>query len=117
MALKRYVPERGDVVGLQFNPQAGHEQAGHRPALVLSPSRYNKRTGLMLYCPITSQVKGYPFEVHVKTQDGIHGVVLADQVKSLDWKARDAKKKSEVSPNVINDVLAKVLTLLSPDHS
>ncbi len=99
---------------LQFNPQAGHEQAGHRPALVLSPLSYNKRTGLMLCCPITSRVKGYPFEVSVQGQDGIDGVVLADQVKSLDWEARKAKKKGVVSPKVINDVLAKALTLLSP---
>lgn len=110
--LKPYVPERGDIVWLEFNPQAGHEQAGHRPALVLSPSSYNKRTGLMLCCPITSRVKGYPFEVRVKTQDGVEGAVLSDQVKSLDWKVRCAKKKSEVPPGVMNDVLAKALTLL-----
>ncbi len=117
MARSRYIPERGDIVWLQFSPQLGHEQSGHRPALVLSPLSYNKRTGLMLCCPITSQVKGYPFEVEVKTQDGIDGAILADQIKSLDWKARSAKKKSEVSPKIITDVLAKSLTLLSPSFS
>ncbi len=116
MVPKRYVPERGDIVWLQFNPQAGHEQAGHRPALVLSPLSYNKRTGLMLCCPITSRVKGYPFEVNIKTQDGVDGAVLADQVKSLDWEVRSAKLKSKVSPKIVNDVLAKALTLLSPIH-
>lgn len=114
MVLKKYVPERGDIVWLQFDPQAGHEQAGHRPALVLSPLSYNKRTGLMLCCPITSRVKGYPFEVSIKTKDGLEGAVLADQVKSLDWVVRSARLKSKVSPKVINDVLAKALTLLSP---
>ncbi|MEO2054836.1 MAG: endoribonuclease MazF [Nitrospira sp.] len=113
MGPKRYVPERGDVVWLQFNPQVGHEQAGHRPALVLSPLSYNKRTGLMLCCPITSRVKGYPFETRIKSKDGVDGIVLADQVKSLDWKVRRAKKKSRVPPSVINDVLAKARTLLS----
>lgn len=113
MVHKRYVPERGDIVWLQFNPLAGHEQAGHRPALVLSPLSYNKRTGLMLCCPVTSRVKGYPFEVSIKTQDG---VVLADQVKSLDWEVRSAKLKSKVSTKVMNDVLAKALALLSPIH-
>lgn len=117
MPLSRYVPERGDVVWLQFNPQVGHEQAGHQPALVLTPLSYNKRTGLMLCCPITSQVKGYPFEVRIKTQDGMDGAVLADQVKSLDWKASSVKKKSELSPRVITDVLAKSLSLLSPSLS
>jgi len=77
---------------------------------------YNKRTGLMLCCPITSRVKGYPFEVNIKTQDGVDGAVLADQVKSLDWEGRSAKLKSKVSPKIINDVLAKALTLLSPIH-
>ena len=93
----RYVPERGDVVWLNFTPQAGHEQAGHRPALVLSPAAYNGKTGLMLCCPITSQVKGYPFEVQLSPDAGVRGVVLSDQVKSLDWRARQARRKGAVS--------------------
>ena len=88
MAARKYVPDRGDIVWLQFTPQAGHEQAGHRPALVLSPASYNRRSGLMLCCPITSRVKGYPFEVALGEGEDLAGVVLADQVKSLDWKAR-----------------------------
>ena len=86
-----YVPEAGDIVWLQFTPQAGHEQAGHRPALVLSPARYN-RIGLMLCCPMTTKAKGYPFEIVVSNKTG--SVVLADQVKSLDWKARGATQRT-----------------------
>ncbi len=110
MPKPRYVPERGDVVWLNFTPQAGHEQAGHRPALVLSPERYNARTGLMLCCPITSQIKGYPFEVALNAD--IAGVVLADQIKSVDWVARKAARKGLVSSQVMSEVLAKGLTLL-----
>jgi len=111
--VKRYVPERGDVVWLNFTPQAGHEQAGHRPALVLSPASYNGKTGLMLCCPITSQVKGYPFEVAVEGDAGVSGVILADQVKSLDWQARQAKRKGRVAPEVIGHALARVRALLA----
>jgi len=109
--VKRYVPERGDVVWLNFTPQAGHEQAGHRPALVLSPASYNRKTGLMLCCPITSQVKGYPFEVVV--EGNVSGVILADQVKSLDWRARQAKRKGRVSPEVTERSLTRVRALLA----
>ncbi|MDA1107951.1 MAG: endoribonuclease MazF [Proteobacteria bacterium] len=112
----KYVPDRGDIVWLEFNPQAGHEQAGHRPALVLSPKAYNARTGLMLCCPITSQVKGYPFEVSLNEASdeasGAAGVVLADQVKSLDWMARKAKHKGRVTRRVVEEVLGKLHTLL-----
>ena len=107
-----YVPDRGDLVWLQFSPQAGHEQAGHRPALVLSPAAYNGKTGLMLCCPITSQVKGYPFEVPLGPDAGAHGVGLSDQVKSLDWKARQVRRKGAVSREVIDQTLARVRTLL-----
>lgn len=93
MSRRSYVPDRGDIVWLQFNPQARHEQAGHRPALVLSPASYNRRSGLMLCCPMTSQRKGYPFEVVIAADTDRESVVLADQVKSLDWKARKAVKK------------------------
>ena len=112
MASRRYVPDRGDVVWLQFTPQAGHEQAGHRPALVLSPASYNRRSGLMLCCPITSRVKGYPFEVALGGGQDLAGVVLADQVKSLDWKARQASKKGRASSQVMAETLSKLQTLL-----
>lgn len=107
-----YVPDRGDIVWLQFNPQSGHEQAGHRPALVLSPANYNRATGLMLCCPMTSQKKGYPFEVVVGDDPQRMSVVLADQVKSLDWKARKAVKKGAASLNVVMETLSKLQTLL-----
>lgn len=106
-----YVPDRADVVWLHFTPQAGHEQAGHRLALVLSPKRYNRLTGLMLCCPLTTAVKGYPFEVPTQV-GGKPGVVLADQVKSLDWQVRKAKKAAEVEAEVVEDVVAKLQTLL-----
>ena len=90
-----FIPDRGDVVWINLDPQAGHEQAGVRPVLVLSPSAYNGRVGLMVCCPITTQSKGYPFEVLIKNNLKVSGVILADQVKSLDWKARGAKKESK----------------------
>jgi mRNA interferase MazF len=107
-----YIPDRGDIVWLQFNPQAGHEQAGHRPALVLSPINYNRASGLMLCCPMTSQRKGYPFEVVASEDPHQTSVVLADQVKSLDWKTRKAVKKGTASLNVIMETLSKLQTLL-----
>jgi mRNA interferase MazF len=110
--VKRYVPDRGDVVWLNFTPQAGHdEQAGHRPALVLSPASYNGKTGLMLCCPVTSQVKGYPFEV-VLDAGGIRGVILSDQVRSLDWKTRQAKRKGTAQKAVVEQALARIRALL-----
>lgn len=108
--VSRYLPDTGDIVWLQFDPQAGHEQAGHRPALVLSPATYNKMRGMMICCPMTSQIKGYPFEVVVSREPP--SVVLSDQIKSLDWKVRAAKKKSSVSTAVIDEVRAKVGALL-----
>jgi mRNA interferase MazF len=112
MSRRSYVPDRGDIVWLQFNPQAGHEQAGHRPALVLSPASYNRRSGLMLCCPMTSQRKGYPFEVVIAVDTDRDSVVLADQVKSLDWKVRKAVKKGTASIDVIAETLSKLQTLL-----
>jgi len=105
-----YVPGRGDIVWLTFDPQAGHEQARHRPALVLSPAFYNGRRGLMLCCPITSQVKGYPFEVALSGE--VSGVILADQIKCLDWRARKAKKKGRAKNSVVRETLDKLRTLL-----
>jgi len=109
------VPDRGDLVWLQFNPQAGHEQAGRRPALVVSPRSYNGRVGLALFCPLTSQVKGYPFEVGLPPGSMAEGVILSDQIKSLDWRVRQVEKFSQVSPPVLEEVLAKVGTLLGRD--
>ena len=109
-----YVPDRGDVVWLNFDPQSGREQAGHRPALVLSPASYNGRIGLMIVCPITSKIKGYPFEVSMLGNPDVAGVVLADHVKSVDWKSRRAKKKGEASARVVQQVIGKLQTLLNP---
>ena len=104
-----YIPEAGDIVWLQFNPQAGHEQAGHRPALVLSPAKYNK-IGLMLCCPMTTKVKGYPFEVVIEGSQT--SAALADQVKSLDWKVRKAKRKGQVTSSELAEVRAKSTALI-----
>ncbi len=105
-----YVPEAGDIVWLQFDPQAGHEQAGHRPALVLSPSRYNALRGMMVCCPMTSSIKGYVFEVVVTRSPP--SVVLADQIKNLDWRARGAVRKGTVSATVLAEVRARIKALL-----
>jgi mRNA interferase MazF len=104
------VPDVGDVVWLQFDPQAGHEQGGHRPALVLSPARYNGQRGMMICCPMSSKIKGYVFEVVVTTKPP--SVILADQVKSLDWRARGAKHQSRVNAATLADVQAKIRALL-----
>jgi mRNA interferase MazF len=106
-----YVPDTGEVVWLDFDPQAGHEQAGHRPALVISPSTYNGKTKLMVCCPMTTKIKGHPFEV-VTQVSGVECAVLSDQVKSLDWKVRKAKKKAVVPPEVMLHVRAKMKALL-----
>lgn len=111
MARRGFVPEAGDIVWLEFNPQAGHEQAGHRPALVISPSSYNGRTGLMVCCPIASRIKGHPFEVQAVV-DGVECAVLSDQVKSLDWKVRRARKKAAMSAEAMLHVRAKIKALL-----
>ena len=108
----KYIPARGDLVWLQFTPQAGHEQAGLRPAVVLSPRSYNQKTGLALFCPVTSQIKGYPFEVRVPDGLPIKGVVLCDQVKSLDWSARRARLAARLAAATLDDILAKMLALL-----
>ena len=113
MVTEDYVPSRGDIVWLNFTPQTGHEQAGHRPALLLSPKEYNAITSLALCCPITSQVKGYPFEVALPMDVSITGVVLADQIKSLDWRARRARFECRSSNQVTSEVIGKVGTLLA----
>ncbi len=108
-----YIPNRGDIVWITFNPQAGHEQAGRRPALVLSPAAYNGKVGLAILCPITSHVKGYPFEVVIPDGWKISGVILSDQVKSLDWKARQAELVCKLPSTTVDEVLQKLNTLLS----
>ncbi len=107
-----YIPERGDLIWLTFNPQTGHEQAGRRPAVVLSPAAYNKKVGLALLCPVTQQVKGYPFEVVLPPDLQVSGVILADQVKSLDWRARKAELICSLPAETINEILDKVRLLL-----
>jgi len=108
------VPDRGDVVWISMDPQAGHEPAGRRPALVLSPASYNGKVGLAILCPITSQVKGYPFEVLIPDGLPIHGVVLSDQPKCLDWKARRAESLCRLPSERTLEVLQKLGTLVSP---
>lgn len=110
-----YVPRRGDLVWLDFDPQAGHEQAGRRPAFVLSPELYNRKTSLLLACPVTSQVKGYPFEVPLGGGLPVKGVILADQIKSLDWKVRRAQFSARTPPSVIDNVLSLVLPLIGDE--
>ena len=110
-----YIPARGDLVWLQFNPQAGHKQAGHRPALVISPGSYNRRVGLAVCCPVTSQVKGYPFEVLLPAGLGVEGAVLSDQIKSLDWRVRKARRIGSVPADVLQETVGKMLALVDPD--
>ena len=109
---RRYVPARGDAIWLTFTPQAGHEQAGRRPALVLSPASYNGKVGLAILCPITSQVKGYPFEVATPAGSRISGVILADQVRSLDWRVRRAEFICKLPREITVEVLEKLGALL-----
>jgi mRNA interferase MazF len=110
----QFVPHQGDVVWLDFDPQTGHEQKGRRPALVLSPAAYNAKVGMIVCCPISSQEKGYPFEVALAGARGIKGVALADQIKSLDWQARRASRKTKVSMNVVAAVVNKIVLLITP---
>ncbi|NLO89482.1 MAG: endoribonuclease MazF [Clostridia bacterium] len=112
LSSRRYVPDKGDIVWMQFSPQAGHEQAGSRPAIIISPKAYNRKTGLALACPITSKVKGYPFEVKLPKGLGISGVVLADQIKNVDWVARSAQFVCKAPSGVIEQVLFKIYVLL-----
>ena len=105
-----YIPEAGDIVWLEFDPQAGHEQAGHRPAVVLSPASYNGRAGMMICCPTTTRIKGYPFEVAIAGMPP--SVVLTDQVKSQDWRARNAARKGRVTAAELAEVRAKLRALI-----
>ena len=112
-----YVPDRGDFVWLEFTPQTGSEQAGRRPALVISAKAYNAKVGLALFYPVTTRVKGYPFEVVLPEGSGVIGVVLADQLKSLDWRTRKAKWIEQASSQVLTMVTARILPLLVPDNA
>ena len=106
-----YTPDRGDVVWLNFTPQAGREQAGHRPALVISPKEYNRKTGLAVMCPMTTQAKGYPFEVPI-TSGSVQGVVLSDYLKNLDWRERKVTYKGKAAGPVLKEVMNKISALL-----
>ena len=110
-----YVPARGDAVWITFDPQAGHEQTGRRPAVILSPATYNGKVGLAILCPITSQIKGYPFEVQIPSGLAIRGVILADQVKSLDWQAREVEFVVQLPEATISAVLRKISLLLNDE--
>jgi mRNA interferase MazF len=107
-----YVPDRGDVVWLSFDPQVGREQAGRRPALVLSPKAYNGKVGLILCCPITNRAKGYPFEVPIPDEAEVTGVILSDHVRSLDWRGREARQITRLPAQTLNEVLARIEALL-----
>ena len=109
---RNYVPDTRDLIWLDFNPQAGHEQAGRRPAIVLSPGAYNDKASLAIVCPVTSQEKGYPFEVPLPRNLPISGVILADHVKSVDWRVRRAEKAGRVPKHMVEEVLARVAPLL-----
>ena len=113
--MAEYVPDRGEIVWLHFDPQAGHEQAGRRPALTVSPKSYNRKVGLALFCPVTSSVKGYPFEVELPEGLKAKGAILCDQLKSLDWRVRRAERLCPVPPEVMEETTAKILALVDPD--
>ena len=112
LVMPAFVPDSGDLIWLTFDPQAGHEQAGRRPALVLSPRIYNQKSGLLLACPITNQAKGYPFEVAIPAGLGVTGVVLADHAKNLDWRARRAEKIATAPDSLVAEALARLAPLL-----
>jgi mRNA interferase MazF len=110
--MANYIPNRGDMVWINLNPQAGHEQSGRRPALVLSPKTYNLKVGLAIVCPITSKIKGYPFEVPIPDSSPVSGVVLSDQAKSMDWKIRNAEFIYKLDSLSVEQVLQRLHTLL-----
>jgi len=114
--MSSYIPQRGDVVWINMHPHTGHEQAGRRPAVVLSPRSYNEKVGLALFCPVTNQVKGYPFEVIIPSGLEVTGVILSDQVKSLDWKIRNTEYYDKAPETVVVEILKKLSTLLRFDR-
>jgi mRNA interferase MazF len=109
---RRYVPDRGDFVWIDLNPRKGHEQAGQRPALVLSPQSYNRKTGLCVVCPATRQAKGYAFEVKIVAGTAVEGVILADHVRSVDWRVRNLRRIRRVSDGILAEVVAKIAALI-----
>jgi mRNA interferase MazF len=109
--IKNYIPDKGDIIWLNFTPQTGHEQAGKRSAIVLSPKKYNEKTNLLIACPITSKIKGYPFEVEISSKK-IQGAILSDQVKNLDWKIRNASFIEKSKKSILSEVISKLLLLL-----
>jgi mRNA interferase MazF len=109
---RQYKPRRGDLVWLEFSPQAGHEQSGHRPGVIISPESYNTKVGLALMCPVTSSVKGYPFEVPLPPNLPVCGVVLADQIRSLDWRARNARFIAGLPSDTLLEIIGKIRTLV-----
>ena len=109
--MEKYSPERGDIVWLNFDPQSGHEQKGKRPAVVISPKEYNEKVGLGLFCPITSKIKNYPFEVKIEYEK-IDGVILSDQIKNLDWKTREIEFITKLTSEKIDEVISKISVLL-----
>jgi mRNA interferase MazF len=111
MVMDNYIPERGDIIWLNFSPQIGHEQQGKRPAVVISPQAYNQKTRLALLCPITTKEKGYPFEVKINIEK-IHGVILSDQIKSLDWQERGAEFIVKLSNTEMNEIMKKLSVLI-----
>jgi mRNA interferase MazF len=113
---RKYVPDHGDIVWLDFSPHAGHEQGGRRPALALSPKEYNAASGLGVFCPITNQTKGYTFEVVLPAGLKVTGTVLADHLKSVDWESRRAEHICRAPQEVVDDVLAKITVLLDPEQ-
>ena len=110
---KQYIPDSGDIVWLTFNPQSGHEQTGRRPALVISPLIYNGKTNLAIFCPITSQIKDYPFEVKLPEDLEISGVILSDQIRNLDWKVREAEYICKLPKSQLTETINKITTLLT----
>ena len=108
-----YIPQCGDAVRINLNPKAGHEQAGRRPAVILSPRSYNGKTGLAILCPVTSHVKGYPFEVVLPADLPVTGAILSDQIKSLDWRVRDAELICTLPDEIVSEIMQKLSTLLS----
>ena len=109
---KPYIPDRGDAVWITFTPQAGHEQSGRRPAVVLSPAAYNGKVGLAILCPITNEIKGYPFEVLISSGLAVSGAILSDQAKSLDWRVRKADLICRLPENIVAETLQKLSTLI-----
>ncbi len=111
--VKEYIPDRGDLVWITLNPHSGHEQSGRRPAVVISPALYNSKVGLSIMCPVTGQVKGYPFEVKIPAGLEVKGVVLADQVRNLDWRARKAELICSLPEDAMTEIQQKLIALIT----